>query len=71
MLYYLVRALENFGIPGSAMWSFISFRALMALMLGLVISLWFGEKFIKYMRRHHIGETARDASIDPFGLTKA
>ncbi len=71
MLYYLFRALENFGIPGSAMWSFISFRALMALMLGLVISLWFGEKFIKYMRRHHIGETARDASIDPFGLTKA
>ena len=70
MLYYLFRALENFGIPGSAMWGFISFRALLALICGLGISLWFGEHFIKYMRRHHIGETARDTSIDPFGVSK-
>ena len=70
MLYYFFRALENFGIPGSAMWGFISFRALLALIFGLSISLWFGERFIKYMRRHHIGETARDASIDPFGVSK-
>lgn len=70
MLYYLFRALENFGIPGSAMWGYISFRALLALMLGLLISMWFGEHFIKYMRRRSIGETARDASIDPFGVEK-
>lgn len=70
MLYYLFRALESFGIPGSAMWSFISFRALLALMLGLLISMWFGERFIKYMRRRNIGETARDITIDPFGLQK-
>lgn len=24
MLYYLFRALEQFGIPGSAMWGYIS-----------------------------------------------
>ena len=70
MLYYLFRALENFGIPGSAMWGFISFRSLLALMLGLLISMYFGEHFIKYMRHRNIGETARDASIDPFGLQK-
>lgn len=70
MLYYLFRALENFGIPGSGMWGFISFRALLALMLGLLISMWFGEHFIRYMRRHSIGETARDASIDPEGVKK-
>lgn len=70
MLYYLFRALENFGIPGSAMWGYISFRALLALMLGLLISMWFGEHFIKYMRRRSIGETARDVNIDPFGVEK-
>lgn len=70
MLYYLFRALESFGIPGSAMWGYISFRALLALMLGLLISMWFGEHFIKYMRRRSIGETARDVNIDPFGVEK-
>ena len=70
MLYYLFRSLEQFGIPGSAMWGYISFRSLLALMLALVISMVFGEYFIKYMRRRNIGETARDVSIDPFGVEK-
>ena len=70
MLYYLFRYLEQFGIPGSAMWGYISFRSLLALMLALVISMVFGEYFIKYMRRRNIGETARDVSIDPFGVEK-
>lgn len=70
MLYYLFRALESVNIPGSAMWSYISFRSLMALMLGLLISAWFGERFIRYMRKRNIGETARDISIDPFGIEK-
>ncbi|MBR1711886.1 MAG: phospho-N-acetylmuramoyl-pentapeptide-transferase [Alloprevotella sp.] len=70
MLYYLFRFLEDFGVPGSAMWGFISFRSLLALMLALVISAWFGEYFIKWMKRHHISEVQRDVSIDPFGVNK-
>lgn len=70
MLYYLFRFLEQFGVPGSNLWSYVSFRALLALMLALVISAWFGEFFIKWMKRHHISETQRDASIDPFGVQK-
>ena len=70
MLYYLFRFLEQFGVPGSAMWSYISFRSLLALILALVISAWFGEYFIKWMKRHRISETQRDASIDPFGVQK-
>lgn len=70
MLYYLFRFLENYGVPGSAMWSYISFRSLLALMLALVVSAWFGEYFIRWMKRHHISETQRDASIDPFGVKK-
>lgn len=70
MLYYLFRFLDQFGIPGSHIWSYISFRALLALMLSLVISAWFGEKFIKFLKKKQITETQRDKSIDPFGVKK-
>ncbi len=52
------------------MWQYISFRALLTLILSLVLSAWLGEKFIHYMRKRKIGETQRDASIDPFGEKK-
>ena len=52
------------------MWSYISFRALLTLILALLISAWFGEKFIKWMKRRSIFETERDPSIDPFGCEK-
>ena len=70
MLYYLFRFLDQFGIPGSHMWAYISFRSLLALILSLIISAWFGEKFIKYLKAKQITETQRDASIDPFGVKK-
>ena len=70
MLYYLFRFLENYHIPGAHLWSYISFRALLALILSLVISAWFGEHFIKWMKRRKLFETERDPSIDPFGVEK-
>ena len=70
MLYYLFRCLEQFGISGSHIWGYISFRSLLALILSLVISAWFGEKFIKYLKSKQITETQRDASLDPFGVKK-
>lgn len=70
MLYYLFRLLGEYGISGAHLWSYISFRALLALILSLVISAWFGERFIKYLKSKQITETQRDASIDPFGVQK-
>ena len=70
MLYYLFRFLEQFGISGARIWSYISFRALLAMILSLVISAWFGEKFIKYLKSKQITETQRDAKVDPFGVNK-
>lgn len=70
MLYYLFRYLEQFGIPGSHLWSYISFRAILTLIMSLVISAWFGEYFIKWMKRHDASEAQRDASIDPYGVEK-
>ena len=70
MLYYLFRLLEDYNIPGSHLWSYISFRALLALILSLVISAWFGERFIKWMKRRKIFETQRPLEEDPFGVEK-
>ena len=70
MLYYVFRFLEQYNIPGSHLWSYISFRSLLALILALCVSAWFGEYFIKYMRRKKIYEVERDPLIDPFGVQK-
>jgi len=70
MLYYLFRYLSEFGISGAHLWSYISFRAILTLVLSLIISAWFGEWFIRYMKRRNLSEEQRDASIDPFGVEK-
>jgi len=70
VLYHLSEYLKDLDIPGLGMFEYVSFRALMALIFSLIISMWFGEYFIKYMRRKKIIEGARDASIDPYGVQK-
>lgn len=70
MLYYLFRYLNEFGIQGAHIWSYISFRAILTLVLSLIISAWFGEWFIKMMKRRNLSEEQRDASIDPYGVEK-
>ena len=52
------------------MWQYISFRGLLTLVLSLLISMVFGEYFIKWMRRKGMNEAQRDSSIDPYGVEK-
>ena len=70
MLYYFFRYLGEFGVPGANLWHYISVRAVFALVLSLLISMWFGQYFIKWMKRHNGSEAQRDASIDPYGVEK-
>jgi len=70
MLYYLFEYLHKFGFPGAGVFGYISFRALMAIILSLLISSIFGNKFINVLKRKQITETQRDASIDPFNVNK-
>ena len=49
MLYYIFRWLDQFGVSGSHLWSYISFRSILALVLALVISAWFGDMFSKFL----------------------
>ncbi len=52
------------------MWGYISTRAITALILALIISMVFGEWFIRYSRRNNRVEAQRNAEIDPFGVEK-
>jgi len=68
MFYYLFNYYNQ--IPGARLVTYISFRALVAAGLALLISIYFGKYFIALMRRKHISEEQRDAKIDPFGVGK-
>ena len=70
MINYLSRFLEDMNFPGAAMWTYVSFRSLLALILALVISMWAGKAFITYMKRNRHIEKARDEETDPFGVQK-
>lgn len=70
MLYHLFKALEAYGISWARLWHYTSFRSLLAFMLALIISAWFGKHFIKWMRKRKIYEQQRSAEIDPFGVDK-
>lgn len=63
MLYHLVQWLA-YPFPGSGVFDFISFRAGMALILSLVISMWFGKDLIRLLQRKQVGETVRDLGLD-------
>ena len=50
--------------------TYISFRAIIAGVLALCISIWVGRWFIQLLQRKNISETQRDESIDPFNVAK-
>ncbi len=64
MLYpifdYLDRVLD---IPGTGVFRYISFRAGMATLLSLIITITFGHKIISWIRNKQIGETVRDLGL--------
>ena len=63
MLYYLFDYLDKFNFPGAGLFDFISFRAALALISSLIISILFGKRIINLLRRQQIGETVRDLGL--------
>jgi len=64
MLYYLFEYFDKSNMPGAGLFQFISFRAAIALILSLIISIVFGKKFINKLSKQQIGETVRDLGLD-------
>ncbi|MFT4060983.1 MAG: phospho-N-acetylmuramoyl-pentapeptide-transferase [Edaphocola sp.] len=64
MLYYFFKYLRNqFGMTGAGLFQYITFRAAMAVVLSLVITLIFGKRLINYLQKKQIGETIRDLGL--------
>jgi len=65
MLYYLFDYLEQeFNIPGAGLFQFISFRAGMATLLSLLITIMFGKRLINILQKKQIGEVVRDLGLE-------
>jgi len=66
MLYHLSEWLNGLGlnIPGLNLMNYLSFRAMLALVISLLISFFAGGKIIRLLQRHQIGETIRDLGLE-------
>jgi len=64
MLIYLFEYLDTLNFPGAGVFNYISFRAAMAVITSLIISLLIGKKIILFLQRMQVGETVRDLGLD-------
>lgn len=65
MLYYFFDYIEqNFDFPGAGLFQYISFRAGMAALLSLIITISFGKSLILLLRRKQVGEDIRDLGLE-------
>ncbi len=65
MLYTLFEYLDqNFDIPGTGVFQYISFRAGMALIFSLFITMISGRRIINFLQRKQVGETVRDLGLE-------
>ena len=64
MLVYLFRYLDTLNIPGAGVFQFISFRAAMAVITSLIISLLIGKRIIMLLQKKQVGEVVRDLGLD-------
>ena len=63
MLYYFFEFLDRLNFPGAGLFDFISFRASMALIASLLVSIVIGKRMIQGLRKQQIGETVRDLGL--------
>ncbi|HSI78427.1 MAG TPA: phospho-N-acetylmuramoyl-pentapeptide-transferase [Lunatimonas sp.] len=64
MLYHLFDYIDRvFDIPGAGVFRYISFRAGMAALFSLIITITFGESIINWIRNKQIGESVRELGL--------
>ncbi|MBR5333513.1 MAG: phospho-N-acetylmuramoyl-pentapeptide-transferase [Alistipes sp.] len=65
MLYSLFRLLDQrFDLPGAGMFQYISFRSAVAIIISLLVTIFFGRTIIRLLQRHQIGEEIRDLGLE-------
>ena len=65
MLYHLFEILESqFNLPGASLFGYLSFRAAVAVIMALLISIVFGKKIINYLKVKQVGENIRELGLE-------
>ncbi|MFD1163638.1 MULTISPECIES: phospho-N-acetylmuramoyl-pentapeptide-transferase [Hwangdonia] len=65
MLYYLFEYLESeFQVPGARLFSYLTFRAALVMILSLLISTIYGKRIIRFLQKKQMGETIRDLGLE-------
>jgi len=64
MLYYLFHYLNSLDFPGAGVFEYISFRAAMAVIVSLIISMIFGKRIIQKLQLLQVGEIVRDLGLE-------
>ena len=65
MLYYFFEYLHNhFDLPGTGVFRYLSFRAALAVILSLFMTLFLGKRIIRLLLRKQVGETIRDLGLE-------
>ena len=66
MIYHLSEYLKDLGIdiPGQGLFGYLSFRAIVAFCLALLISIFAGGRIIRWLQKKQIGETIRDLDLE-------
>ena len=64
MFYYLFDYLDKLDFPGAGVFQYFSFRASMAVITSLFISLFIGKKIIRKLEIKQVGEEIRDLGLE-------
>ncbi len=65
MLYPIFQYLDQYyNLPGSGMFQYISFRAVAAFIMALLIVIYCGKPIIRFLQRKQIGEEIRDLGLE-------
>ena len=66
MIYHLVEYLKGAGldIPGMGLFNYLSFRAISAFTIALLVSIFAGKRIIRWIQKKQIGEEIRDLGLE-------
>jgi phospho-N-acetylmuramoyl-pentapeptide-transferase len=63
MLYHLFTHLKDIDFPGMGLVNFLTFRAMAAVVISMLIAFFAGGRIIRWLQRKQIGESIRDLGL--------
>ena len=63
MLYHLFTHLKDIDFPGMGLVNFLTFRAMAAIVISMLIAFFAGGRIIRWLQRKQIGESIRDLGL--------